>query len=130
MCVAAGSSGGSLTSSESFNNFLYWRDPVPILEDIPKEDMDKKEAEALAVSSEAGDNNEKKKENSSEDVEAAETAKDEDLPDLEEAVSSVAAEDTITKDANTEDHLIARTNEGIITDEFKGKYDLFYNLCS
>ena len=87
--------------------------------------MDKKEAEALAVSSEAGDNNEKKKENSSEDVEAAETAKDEDLPDLEEAVSSVAAEDTITKDANTEDHLIARTNEGIITDEFKGKYDLF-----
>ena len=125
MCVAAGSSGGSLTSSESFNNFLYWRDPVPILEDIPKEDMDKKEAEALAVSSEAGDNNEKKKENSSEDVEAAETAKDEDLPDLEEAVSSVAAEDTITKDANTEDHLIARTNEGIITDEFKGKYDLF-----
>ena len=91
--------------------------------------MDKKEAEALAVSSEAGDNNEKKKENSSEDVEA-ENAKDEDLPDLEEAVSSVAAEDTITKDANTEDHLIARTNEGIITDEFKGKYDLFYNLCS
>merc|ERR1719361_1396329 len=123
MCVAAGSSGGSLTSSESFNNFLYWRDPVPILEDIPKEDMDKKEAEALAVSSEAGDNNEKKKENSSEDVEAAETAKDEDLPDLEEAVSSVAAEDTITKDANTEDHLIARTNEGIITDEFKDSFD-------
>ena len=22
-------SGGSLTSSESFNNFLYWKDPIP-----------------------------------------------------------------------------------------------------
>ena len=34
-----------LTSSESFNNFLYWRDPVPILEDIPKEDIEKKDEE-------------------------------------------------------------------------------------
>ena len=25
---------GGLTSSESFNNFLYWRDPLPILDDL------------------------------------------------------------------------------------------------
>merc|ERR1719361_2650001 len=27
-------SGGQLTSSESFNNFLYWRDPLPVLDDL------------------------------------------------------------------------------------------------
>ena len=26
-----------LTSSESFNNFLYWRDPLPVLDDLPTE---------------------------------------------------------------------------------------------
>merc|ERR1719210_2535393 len=26
--------GSTLTSSESFNNFLYWRDPLPVLDDL------------------------------------------------------------------------------------------------
>ena len=26
--------GGQLTSSESYNNFLYWRDPLPVLDDL------------------------------------------------------------------------------------------------
>ena len=31
-------SGGGITSSESFNNFLYWREPLPVLDDIPDEE--------------------------------------------------------------------------------------------
>lgn len=27
-----------MTTSESFNNFLYWRDPLPILEELPSTD--------------------------------------------------------------------------------------------
>merc|ERR1719219_1659446 len=30
----AATGGGLLTSSESFNNFLYWRDPLPVLDDL------------------------------------------------------------------------------------------------
>ena len=30
----AATGGGQLTSSESFNNFLYWRDPLPVLDDL------------------------------------------------------------------------------------------------
>ena len=30
-----GAGGGGITSSESFNNFLYWREPLPVLDDIP-----------------------------------------------------------------------------------------------
>ena len=30
--------GGGITSSESFNNFLYWREPLPVLDDIPDVD--------------------------------------------------------------------------------------------
>merc|ERR1719242_1918233 len=36
----AATGGGLLTSSESFNNFLYWRDPLPILDDLPTENAD------------------------------------------------------------------------------------------
>jgi len=32
--TASGGSSGQLTSSESFNNFLYWRDPLPVLDDL------------------------------------------------------------------------------------------------
>merc|ERR1712038_600135 len=35
--------GSTLTSSESFNNFLYWRDPLPVLDDL--DDLKKGEAE-------------------------------------------------------------------------------------
>ena len=108
----------------------------------------KKEAEESEV---GGDNNgENSKENSSsedENLAAEDTAKDlADLPDLEGMVVSTSVsglensvsglensvsgeensvsgeEDTITKDANTEDHLLTRTNEVLaITDESKGK---------
>ena len=101
----------------------------------------KKEAEESEV---GGDNNgENSKENSSsedENLAAEDTAKDlADLPDLEGVVVSTSVsglensvsgeensvsgeEDTITKDANTEDHLLTRTNEVLaITDESKGK---------
>jgi hypothetical protein len=75
---------------------LYWRDPVPILEDIPEiskpePDMEnKKEAEESEV---GGDNNgENSKENSpseDENLAAEDTAKDlADLPDLEGVVVS------------------------------------------
>ena len=30
-----GAGGGGITSSESYNNFLYWREPLPVLDDIP-----------------------------------------------------------------------------------------------
>ena len=33
-------SSSKMTSSESFNNFLYWRDPLPILDDLPTENAD------------------------------------------------------------------------------------------
>ena len=33
-----GAGGGGITSSESFNNFLYWREPLPVLDDIPDVD--------------------------------------------------------------------------------------------
>lgn len=36
-------SSSKMTSSESFNNFHYWRDPLPILDDLPTE----KEAEKV-----------------------------------------------------------------------------------
>merc|ERR1719242_1480024 len=32
--TATATGGGLLTSSESFNNFLYWRDPLPVLDDL------------------------------------------------------------------------------------------------
>merc|ERR1712038_1178180 len=35
--------GSTLTSSESFNNFLYWRDPLPVLDDL--DDLKKGKAE-------------------------------------------------------------------------------------
>ncbi len=31
---ASSTSGGGLTSSESYNNFLFWREPVPVLEEL------------------------------------------------------------------------------------------------
>merc|ERR1719433_2121965 len=39
----SGSNGQTLTSSESFNNFLYWRDPLPVLDDL--DDLKKGEAQ-------------------------------------------------------------------------------------
>merc|ERR1719266_3230460 len=39
----SGPNGQTLTSSESFNNFLYWRDPLPVLDDL--DDLKKREAE-------------------------------------------------------------------------------------
>ena len=33
-----GAGGGGITSSESYNNFLYWREPLPVLDDIPDVD--------------------------------------------------------------------------------------------
>ena len=33
-------SSSKMTSSESFNNFHYWRDPLPILDDLPTENAD------------------------------------------------------------------------------------------
>lgn len=47
---SSSSSSATLTSSESFNNFLYWRDPLPVLEDLPSEDP--KEAEETSPDSE------------------------------------------------------------------------------
>jgi hypothetical protein len=32
--VTANKDVGQLTSSESYNNFLYWRDPLPVLDDL------------------------------------------------------------------------------------------------
>jgi serine/threonine-protein phosphatase 4 regulatory subunit 1 len=42
---SSSSSSATLTSSESFNNFLYWRDPLPVLEDLPSEDPTEAETE-------------------------------------------------------------------------------------
>jgi len=103
--AGSSTSGGSLTSSESFNNFLYWRDPVPILEDIPSKSEDMKSKKE----SEESDQDEEKKEDENK---AAGASKDTELPDLEGV--TVSSEDTITKDANNSEedqNLLAKTNE-------------------
>jgi len=109
--AGSSTSGGSLTSSESFNNFLYWRDPVPILEDIPSKSEDMKSKKESEESDQGGDinNDEEKKEDENK---AAEASKDTELPDLEGV--TVSSEDTITKDANNSEedqNLLAKTNE-------------------
>merc|ERR1719510_2404080 len=45
---------GGLTSSESFNNFLYWRDPLPILDDL--DDLNKEQQQHPPPPPEADDN--------------------------------------------------------------------------
>merc|ERR1719266_2921757 len=109
--AGSSTSGGSLTSSESFNNFLYWRDPVPILEDIPSKSEEMKSKKESEESDQEGDidNDEEKKEDKNK---AAEASKDTELPDLEGV--TVSSEDTITKDANNSEenqNLLAKTNE-------------------
>merc|ERR1711971_229876 len=41
--------GGQLTSSESYNNFLYWRDPLPVLDDLDDLKTSEDAAAAAAV---------------------------------------------------------------------------------
>jgi len=56
-----------LTSSESYNNFLYWRDPLPILEDLTDKD-DLKDGDEKAP--EADDNDLDSSENTSDKKDA------------------------------------------------------------
>merc|ERR1719203_1345630 len=46
----AAGAGGQLTSSESYNNFLYWRDPLPVLDDL--DDLKTSEDAAAASTAE------------------------------------------------------------------------------
>ena len=58
-------SGGPLTSSESFNNFQYWREPLPVLDDLVTSD----DLKTLTMTeAENSEDHEAASEKSSEDV--------------------------------------------------------------
>merc|ERR1711935_1041847 len=72
---------GQLTSSESYNNFLYWRDPLPVLDDLD----DLKTSEDAAASAAVNDT-----------VKTASTAEEETATTLDNAGEKKDATDTST----------------------------------
>merc|ERR1711971_469890 len=74
--------GGQLTSSESYNNFLYWRDPLPVLDDL--DDL-KTSEDAAAASATVNDT-----------VKTASTAEEETATTLDNAGEKKDATDTNT----------------------------------
>merc|ERR1712051_274958 len=74
--------GGQLTSSESYNNFLYWRDPLPVLDDLD----DLKTSEDAAAASATVN----------ETVKTASTAEEETATTLDNAGEKKDATDTST----------------------------------
>lgn len=72
---------GQLTSSESYNNFLYWRDPLPVLDDLD----DLKTSEDAAASAAVN-----------ETVKTASTAEEETATTLDNAGEKKDATDTST----------------------------------
>merc|ERR1712051_914762 len=74
--------GGQLTSSESYNNFLYWRDPLPVLDDLD----DLKTSEDAAAASATVN----------ETVKTASTAEEETATTLDNAGEKRDATDTST----------------------------------
>lgn len=80
--VTANKDVGQLTSSESYNNFLYWRDPLPVLDDLD----DLKTSEDAAAASAAVN----------ETVKTASTAEEETATTLDNAGEKKDATDTST----------------------------------
>jgi len=68
--------GSTLTSSESFNNFLYWRDPLPVLDDLDDLKTTTMGTEAAASEVEAAEKSSAVNETSSSDATAAASSVD------------------------------------------------------
>ena len=68
--------GSTLTSSESFNNFLYWRDPLPVLDDLDDLKTTTMGTEAAASEVEAAEKSSAVNETSLSDATAAASSVD------------------------------------------------------
>ena len=76
-----GAGGGGITSSESFNNFLYWREPLPVLDDIP-------DVEAIDNNDEKS-NTEKESESKDDETPSTSSEGDDDAKDEQKGNDSI-----------------------------------------